>query len=100
VFEAEIVVIEAANEIDMLTAGEFRYSGRTDAIGDDDVARIAHVCQVLGVEGLLATLLAARERERGLAVPAALQTGVHASYRLASSGEAAMASGTGALAAA
>jgi len=68
----------------MLTAGEFRYTGRSDAIGEAKLARIAHVCRVLGVEGLHGTLISAREHERVTSVPEALRTGIHASYSLAS----------------
>ena len=79
VHEAEIIAIEAANEVDMHRSGEFRYTGRTDALPPEAMVQIAHVCRALGVDGLAATLAQARERE--VPVPAALRTGMQVSYR-------------------
>ena len=79
VHEAEIIAIEAANEVDMLLSGEFRYSGRTDALDRDAVLRIGHVCRILGVSGLAATLALARDVDAP--APNGMQTGIHGSYR-------------------
>ena len=79
VFEAEIIAIEAANEVDMLLSGEFRYSGRTDALDPDEVLRIGHVCRILDVTGLAATLASARDEQ--VPAPDGMQTGIHGSYR-------------------
>ncbi len=87
-FEAEILAIEAANEVDMHLSGEFRYTERSDAISDLRMRQIEHVCRRLGVPGLSATLANARgaRGERGQEVPAALRTGSVASYRFATDG--------------
>ena len=79
VFEAEIIAIEAANEVDMLLSGEFRYSGRTDALDPHAVLRIGHVCRIFGVSGLAATLASARDGQAP--APDGMQTGIHGSYR-------------------
>jgi hypothetical protein len=81
VADGEIVAIAAANEIDMLVSGEFRYSGRGDALKPPAIALIDHVCGVLGVPGLAATLRIARAAY-SLAPPEVL-TGIGGSYRIA-----------------
>ncbi len=80
VLDAEVAIIAAANELDLHASGEFRYSGRGDAIGDGAVARIGHVCRLLGIPGLHASLAAARA-EGATALPA-LATNVRGSYRI------------------
>lgn len=61
-FDAEIVAIAAANEVDMYLSGEYRYTQR-DKPGHEDapgllpeMTLILQVCQTLGVAGLAATL--------------------------------------------
>jgi hypothetical protein len=81
IFEAETIVIEAANELDMLLSGEFRYSGRTDAIESGALRRIDHVCRILGVNGLHDALVLARAAQAPL--PPGLGTGMQGSYRIA-----------------
>ncbi|MEO5765148.1 MAG: glycosyltransferase [Casimicrobiaceae bacterium] len=80
VLQAEIALIDAANEIDMHQSGELRYSGRTDEIGADALARVGEVCAALGLRGLHDTL--ARAREDRSSVEAALLTGIPSSYRI------------------
>jgi hypothetical protein len=77
--EAELVVLVAANEVEMALAGEFRYTGRSSRFDAAGAALVRDVCAILGTEGLAATL------ERGLALPAAppeLHTGIQESYRI------------------
>ncbi len=80
VFEAEIIAVIAANELDMHMSGEIRYCGRTDLINPAMIAQIARVCEVLGVDGLHQSLR--REQEHAAPVPREFQTGVRASYRI------------------
>ena len=58
--EAEVLAIEAANEIEMHLSGEFARTGRTDEIGEGTMRRIAHVMEVLGVAAMTETLRRAR----------------------------------------
>ena len=58
--EAEVLAIEAANEIEMHLSGEFARSGRTDGIGEGTLRRIEHVTQVLGAGAMAETLRQAR----------------------------------------
>jgi hypothetical protein len=81
VLDAEIMAIAAANEVDMHLSGEFRYSGRTDAIEPRVLRQIGQVCEVLGVRGLSATLPQAEQSERA-ALPE-LMTNIRTSYRIA-----------------
>jgi GT2 family glycosyltransferase len=81
IFDAEILAIEAANEIDMHLSGEFRYSGRADELAADKLPRIEAVCRALGVGGMYETLM--RARATTTPAPEALQTQILASYRLA-----------------
>lgn len=78
--DAEIVAIAAANELDMHLGGEFRYSGRGDALDDAQMRTIERVCAVLGVAGLARSLAA--ERAAAAAVPASLVTRMPMSYRI------------------
>jgi GT2 family glycosyltransferase len=80
--DAEVVAIVAANELDMHLSGEFRYSGRTDAIDADAVEQIARVSRVLGVEGLYESLRLARDRQTTAA--RAFLSNVQYSYRIGS----------------
>jgi GT2 family glycosyltransferase len=81
VLDGEIMAIAAANEVDMHLSGEFRYSGRTDAIKPHVVRQIAQVCEVLGVSGLSDTLAQAEQSER--AARPELVTNIRSSYRIA-----------------
>jgi len=81
IFDAEILAIEAANEIDMLLAAEIRYSGRSDLVGPATLGRIAHALRAIGVDGMLETL--ERARASVSIAPEALRSGHVASYRLA-----------------
>ena len=78
--DAEITAIAAANEVDMHLSGEFRYSGRTDEVPPHVTAQIAHVCRVLGVDGLAETLLQAQCQP--IAVEAQFLTRIAFSYRV------------------
>lgn len=90
VADAEIVAMAAANEVDMVLSGEFRYSGRSDAVAPDAADVMAHVCDVLGIPGLAATLPRAAAAQPG--VPAELVTNIPASYRFAGNAMVGMAS--------
>ncbi len=80
VFDAELVSIAAANEIDMHLSGEVRYSGRSDVGRSAILAQIGHVSEVLGVPGLEASL---RRAQRDTdAAPPEFVTGMQASYRI------------------
>ena len=83
VLDAEIIAIEAANEIEMHLSGEIRYSGRAGAINPQMVQWIFHVCQKLGVIGLYETLVAVEQK---MAVQPELMTGLRSSYRIAQGG--------------
>jgi GT2 family glycosyltransferase len=77
--DAEIVALVAANEVDMMLGGEYRYTMRDDAMGADGLALVSRVCTALGVPGLTATL------EAGVAAPPAppeLRTRTLGSYRI------------------
>lgn len=56
-FDAEIVGIAAANEVDMYLSGEYRYTRREDPGLLPEMALITHVCKALEVPGLSATLM-------------------------------------------
>lgn len=77
--DAEAIAIATANEVDMHLSGEFRYSGRTDALKAEAMRQVAHVCAVLGVPGLYDTLLQAQDPQ---AVPEILLTRIPGSYRI------------------
>lgn len=81
VLDAEIIAIVAANEIEMHMSGEFRYSGRADAINPKIVQLISHVCRIFGVPGLYETLVVARQSSA--TVLPELMTGLRSSYRIA-----------------
>ena len=80
VLDAEVLMLTAANEIDMHLSGEFRYSGRSDGISDELLRRIEQVAAVIGVPGLAASL--AQARAASATVPGALITQRAASYRI------------------
>jgi GT2 family glycosyltransferase len=80
VFDAEILAIAAANEIDMHLSGEVRYTGRADLVASRDVQRIERACLVLGVSGLFKTLQQAQQSQT--AAHPQWQSGVRASYRI------------------
>ena len=96
VFEAETLALVAANEIDMHLSGEFRYSGRSDAISEAAMVRIEHVCRTIGADGLYVTLQQARAARA--AVADGLQTHLSGSYRIspAANDRPAVQAGTGA----
>ncbi|HEY6898916.1 MAG TPA: glycosyltransferase [Rhodocyclaceae bacterium] len=78
--DGELAAMAGANEIDMRLAGEYAYSGRPDEIDAAGIGHIADSMRRLGAPGLAQTLeqaVAARP-----AVDPALQTGIHASFRL------------------
>jgi hypothetical protein len=77
--EAEVMAIAAANEIDMRLSGEYDHSGRPDEIDAAACARLASVLEAIGVKGMAETLRIAHATRR--AVPPAMQTNIHASYR-------------------
>ncbi len=77
--DAEIVAMAAANDVDMELGGEYRYTGR-ERLGDGAIALIREVCALLGVDGLAATLDAARS---SAAAPAPLRAQMKISYRIA-----------------
>jgi hypothetical protein len=79
--EAETLAVVAANELDMYLSGEVRYSGRTDLIEPAAMNLIAHVCEVLAVNGLCDALR--HEQARTASVPREFMTSVRASYRIA-----------------
>ena len=56
-FNAEIVAIAAANEVEMHLSGEYRYTRREDPGLLPEMALISQVCEVLAVSGLSATLM-------------------------------------------
>ncbi len=82
--EAEIALIEAANEIDMRFSGEYDYSGRPPEIDEERLAGLMQVCRAAGLDGLAQTLRLAAGQVRQV-IPA-LVTGISASYRLAGNG--------------
>lgn len=78
--EAEALAIAAANEVDMHLSGEFRYSGRGDALSAEAMHQIEQVCLVLGTSGLYQTLATIAGAE-GAPLPQFL-TRIPASYRI------------------
>jgi hypothetical protein len=76
--DAEVLMLTAANEIDMHLSGELRYSGRADALAPEWMAPMTEVCRLIGVPGMVATL----ERARVDAVPAPFLTRRGVSYRI------------------
>ena len=77
--EAELVVLVAANEVDMALSGEYRYTGRASRLGAPGLALVRDVCAILGTRGLATTL------ERARAIPAAppeIRTDLVGSYRI------------------
>src|SRR5262249_43896280 len=80
VADAEVIAIAAANEVDMHLSGEFRYSGRSDGIGEQATEQIANVCRVLGVDALAQTLRQARADM--IEVAPECRTGIPYSYRV------------------
>jgi glycosyltransferase involved in cell wall biosynthesis len=54
--DAELLAIEAANELDMYLSGEVRYCGRVDTLDAGRLTLIAYVSRALGVDGLQASL--------------------------------------------
>lgn len=81
VLDAEIIAIAAANELEMHMSGEFRYSGRADALSSQMMQLISHVCRILGVAGLYDSLVAVKQQK--LPVQPDLVTGLSVSYRIA-----------------
>ena len=78
--EAELCAIEAANEIDMRLSGEYDYSARAPEVGADHAARLAQFLELIGVDGMAATLRHALAERR--TVPAELATRMNVSYRI------------------
>ncbi len=78
--DAEILAIEAANELDMYLSGEVRYCGRVDTLDAARLTVIAHVSRTLGVEGLQASLQQAHAAHE--AGPQDFLSSVQFSYRI------------------
>lgn len=78
--EADLLMLIAANEVDMHLSGEIRYSGRTDALAPALLDRITAVAPRLGASGLAHTLH--RSRSHPQPVDLAWQTGGRVSYRI------------------
>ena len=78
--EAEITLVEVANEIDMRFSGEYDHSGRPDEMGPPEYRHHAAVLRMLGAPGMADTLLVAAAARRPVAPE--LQTKLHESYRL------------------
>jgi GT2 family glycosyltransferase len=79
--DAELLMLVAANEIEMYLSGEIRYSGRADTLSAECLNQVSALAQHLGVAGLAATLVQLRADERP--VSAELQTRTTVSYRIA-----------------
>lgn len=56
IFDAEILAIAAANEVDMHLSGEYRYTNRTDAPAPQVMQAMLDTCRTLGASGLAETL--------------------------------------------
>lgn len=78
--DAEVALVEAANELELHMSGEVRYSGRSDAMDAAALRRIGDICDVVGVPGLYRSLVEARS-ERSRPAPE-LVTGIPSSYRI------------------
>jgi len=78
--EAEVTLIEAANEIDMRFSGEYDHSGRPDELGAAEYERDAALLRMLGAPGMAETLRTAMADRRPVAPE--LQTKLNESYRL------------------
>jgi hypothetical protein len=78
--DAEILMIVAANEIDMHLSGEIRYSGRTDGLSPAMLDAIEAVARRLGVPGIAVTLRQAAPVSELVATE--WQTRMTASYRI------------------
>ncbi|HET9046777.1 MAG TPA: glycosyltransferase [Casimicrobiaceae bacterium] len=78
--EAEVAVVDAANELDMHLSGEFRYSKRSDMMTADAFHRVVEVCALLELPGLHASL--ARARDDRTDVAPTLVTSMPMSYRI------------------
>ena len=77
--DAILVAMAAANEIDMVYSGEYRYTMRHQEVDDAARALVRRVCRSVGVPGLAATLDAAATPD---IAPRELLTGVRGSYRI------------------
>ena len=82
--EAEIALIEAANEIDMRISGEYDYSGRPPELNEERLASLMQVCRAVGLDGLAQTLQLAAHQVRPV-IPE-LVTGIAVSYRFGANG--------------
>ncbi|RTL56984.1 MAG: glycosyltransferase [Rhodocyclaceae bacterium] len=82
--QAELAIIEAANEIDMRYSGEYEYSGRPAELSANRAQALARVCTTIGVGGMAQTLDLALRQVRPVATGVA--TGIHVSYRLDAEG--------------
>lgn len=74
------LVLSAANEVEMNFSGEFRATGRRDAIDVGMLETIDYASRVFTVAGLTATLVA-EQQDRSNAPPKLL-TGRSGSYRI------------------
>ena len=82
--DAEMALIDAANEIDMRFSGEYDYSGRPPELSEDRLAGLMQVCRAVGLDGLAQTLRLAVGQGRPV-IPG-LVTGVAVSYRFGTNG--------------
>jgi hypothetical protein len=82
--EAEVALIETANEIDMHFSGEYDYSGRPPEINEERLAGLMQVCRAVGLDGLAQTLRLTADQARPV-IPE-LVTGIAVSYRFGTSG--------------
>jgi hypothetical protein len=76
--DAETLILTLANELEMHLSGEIRYTGRTDAPPAHIINHALNCCQLLGVNGMGATLL----ESMGSIPPAPLMTKLAVSYRI------------------
>ncbi|HWT15170.1 MAG TPA: glycosyltransferase [Patescibacteria group bacterium] len=78
--DVEILMLVAANEIDMHLSGEIRFSGRSDLVDRERLERIATLSRAIGAPGIGETLNLALADS--CPVARAWQTGGLASYRI------------------
>lgn len=78
--QAELLMLVAANELDMHLSGEVRYTGRTDGIQPQLLALIDATATRIGAIGLVVALRRCLAESRS--VDPAWQAGVRTSYRI------------------
>lgn len=80
--DLETLLLDAANEIDMLLSGEVAASGRRDLAAPELVQLIVLACARLGISGLGRTLVAARNVLQETAAPTLVRAPAYGSFRL------------------